>query len=407
MTRARQAFAVLGILGLAAVAGAEAPLRVVLLIDTSGSIARRDAPRRAQAAEELTRALPPGSQVAVFAFDDKPRLVLPMTGSPEAVNLAVAELKSGGHFTALNDAIFDAVRYLSESPSGRRAIVAVTDGVDENSALNPDDGATAAREAAIPVFSLGIGRVQDRSLRRVAKLTGGEYYPPGTSAADVAKALAEAAAPAPATRVAPAAAATGAASATAVVPIEGAASPASAVSDAPSRAIVVGVSLAALAMALLTLGFVLLRRPAPAPGPAPTRPTDLDEDELDVSDDDTIMMRAEALEDPASKTLVLTLKPLLHVTRGSDQGRFFEVGFSSATSIGRAVGNDIVLDDRAISSQHCRIRPGAQGYEIVDLKSTNGTYVNERRISRHRLRAGDVIKMGETLVQFRMDHMKE
>jgi len=215
--------------------------------------------------DELMRALPPGSQVAVFAFDDRPRLVLPMTGSPEAVTQAVSELKSGGSFTALNDAIFDAVRYLSDSPSDRRAILVITDGVDENSALNPDDGATAAREAAIPVFSLGIGRVQDRSLRRVAKLTGGEYYAPGTPLADVAKALAEAAASAPATRVVPAATAAGGAGTTGAGPVEGAAAPAAAFPEGPSRAIVVGVSLAALAMALLTLGFVLVRRPAPAP----------------------------------------------------------------------------------------------------------------------------------------------
>jgi hypothetical protein len=404
MTRALRAFAVLASVGLAVAAGAEAPLRVALLVDTSGSISRRDAPRRAQIAEELVRALPAGSQVAVFAFDDKPRLVLPMTASAEEVTKVVSELTRGGNFTALNDAIFDAVRYLSETPSGRRAILAITDGVDENSALNPDDGATAARETAIPVFSVGIGRVQDRSLRRVAKLTGGEYYAPGTPVPDVAKALAEAAAPAPAPRVVAAPAPAGA---TVAVPVEGAPGPVAAVADGPSRAIVIGVSLAALAMALLTLGFVLLRRPAAASATAPARASNLDEDEIEVADDDTIMMRAEASDDPASKTLVLTLKPLLHVTRGPDQGRFFEVGFSSSTSIGRAQGNDIVLDDRAISSQHCRIRPGAQGYEIVDLKSTNGTYVNERRIARHRLRAGDVIKLGETLVQFRMDHTKD
>jgi len=396
MYRALRAFAVLAAVVLSSAVQAEAPLRIALLIDTSGSIARRDEPERARVADEVVRALPPGSEVTLFAFDDKPRLVLPATTSPDAVAQAVAELHSGGHFTALNDAIYDAVHELSRSAGGRRAILAITDGVDENSALNSDDGASAAREAAVPVFSLGIGRVHDRSLRRVAKLTGGEYFPPATPTADVAKAVADAAQPEPApARVLLAPSATEAAA--------GATPVAAAAVDSPSRILVIGVSLAALLMALLTLGFVLMRRPTPAPAAAPR----IDDDELEVADDDTIVSRIESVEDPASKTLVLTLKPLLHVTRGPNQGRFFEVGFSSSTSIGRAQGNDIVLDDRAVSSQHCRIRPGPTGYELIDLKSTNGSYVNERRVARHRLRAGDVIKLGESLLQFRMDHTKD
>jgi pSer/pThr/pTyr-binding forkhead associated (FHA) protein len=84
------------------------------------------------------------------------------------------------------------------------------------------------------------------------------------------------------------------------------------------------------------------------------------------------------------------------------------VSLQSATSLGRARGNDVVLDDRAVSSQHCRIRPRDQGgYEVLDLQSTNGTYVNERRVARHPIAAGDVLKVGETILQFRLDHLKE
>jgi pSer/pThr/pTyr-binding forkhead associated (FHA) protein len=106
------------------------------------------------------------------------------------------------------------------------------------------------------------------------------------------------------------------------------------------------------------------------------------------------------------QTLVLTLKPLLHVTKGPNVGKFFEVHLDSSTSIGRAQGNDIVLDDLAVSSQHVRIRPLGGVYELIDLKSTNGTFVNERKIARTNLSAGDVVKIGETAMQFRMDHMK-
>jgi len=59
-----------------------------------------------------------------------------------------------------------------------------------------------------------------------------------------------------------------------------------------------------------------------------------------------------------------------------------------------------------VSSQHCRIRPQRGVYELIDMKSTNGTFVNERKVVRTNLSAGDVIKVGETMMQFRMDHMK-
>ena len=122
-------------------------------------------------------------------------------------------------------------------------------------------------------------------------------------------------------------------------------------------------------------------------------------------EDVTLVARMQDLHAEGS-TLVLTLKPLLHVTKGPNFGKFYEVNVDSATSIGRAKGNDVVVDDRAISSQHCRIRPLGGVYELIDLKSTNGTFVNERKVARTNLSPGDTIKLGETAMQFRMDHMK-
>ena len=59
-----------------------------------------------------------------------------------------------------------------------------------------------------------------------------------------------------------------------------------------------------------------------------------------------------------------------------------------------------------MSGEHCRVRPEQGGFVLNDLKSTNGTFVNERKVVRTNLSAGDVIKVGETMMQFRMDHMK-
>src|SRR5205814_10072596 len=102
----------------------------------------------------------------------------PRTSSAERIAPARDGVGVAGRFTALHDAIFDASRYAREAPASRKAIVLVTDGVDDNSALDLEDGLRAAREAQIPVFTVGVGaHPREHLLRRIAKLTGGDYVP--------------------------------------------------------------------------------------------------------------------------------------------------------------------------------------------------------------------------------------
>lgn len=64
-------------------------------------------------------------------------------------------------------------------------------------------------------------------------------------------------------------------------------------------------------------------------------------------------------------------------------------------AIGRKTDNDLMIDDQSISSHHARIIKVQSVYFIEDLKSTNGTSVNEKRIDRHQLRDGDIISIGQ------------
>src|SRR5205814_5879381 len=109
------------------------------------------APARALAVPILG-ARPPGSEVAVLAFADQSRVVVPRTTSADDVRKGIASLKVGGRFTALHDALYDAGRYVRDAPGERKAIVLITDGQDENSALNLEDGLRVATDAQVPVF---------------------------------------------------------------------------------------------------------------------------------------------------------------------------------------------------------------------------------------------------------------
>ena len=64
-------------------------------------------------------------------------------------------------------------------------------------------------------------------------------------------------------------------------------------------------------------------------------------------------------------------------------------------TIGRARRADFVLDAVMVSRLHCRLTASEAGtLEVLDLKSTNGTFVNGRRIHRGALSPGDRLKVG-------------
>ena len=69
--------------------------------------------------------------------------------------------------------------------------------------------------------------------------------------------------------------------------------------------------------------------------------------------------------------------------------------------IGRDPQNDIVLDDRRVSRKHAEVRLRLGRYTLYDLQSTNGTYVNGRRVAEKVLDDGDKISVGGLEVVFR------
>lgn len=69
--------------------------------------------------------------------------------------------------------------------------------------------------------------------------------------------------------------------------------------------------------------------------------------------------------------------------------------------IGRDPQNDIVLDDRRVSRKHAEVRLRLGRYTLYDLQSTNGTYVNGRRVAEKVLDDGDKISIGGLEIVFR------
>lgn len=69
-------------------------------------------------------------------------------------------------------------------------------------------------------------------------------------------------------------------------------------------------------------------------------------------------------------------------------------------SVGRKPDNDIVIDNPAISGHHCKIALQGGTYYVEDLESTNGTYVNEKRIKKAGLHHDDVVGLAKHALVF-------
>lgn len=72
----------------------------------------------------------------------------------------------------------------------------------------------------------------------------------------------------------------------------------------------------------------------------------------------------------------------------------------TSVTVGRKADNDIVIDNPAISGHHCRIALEGGTYYVEDLESTNGTYVNEKRVKKSGLHNSDVVGLAKHALVF-------
>jgi sulfite reductase (NADPH) flavoprotein alpha-component len=78
----------------------------------------------------------------------------------------------------------------------------------------------------------------------------------------------------------------------------------------------------------------------------------------------------------------------------ADQALTFYVPSGATRTVGRAQGADFILDVALVSRLHCRLEAGDETLEVIDLSSTNGTYVNDARVTRATLTTGDRLRVG-------------
>jgi diguanylate cyclase (GGDEF)-like protein len=90
---------------------------------------------------------------------------------------------------------------------------------------------------------------------------------------------------------------------------------------------------------------------------------------------------------------------VIYAPNSNQLGKRFSL-HDGLVQIGRGAENDVILLSDSVSRRHARIDTRAGSYHIVDMHSTNGTYVNDELVDDQLLERGDQIKIGDTIMKF-------
>ena len=150
------------------------PINVLLLLDTSSSVAVNGELVKAAAAEFLESVVSEKDRVALVQFATTSRVVVPLTGDRDRLRQSIDAIWMGGG-TAFRDALVTGLYYLSGA-RGRRAVVVLSDGLDEHSILSQRETLQFAQRAGIAVYTVGLGLQVSSAINR--PLGGGPRYEP-------------------------------------------------------------------------------------------------------------------------------------------------------------------------------------------------------------------------------------
>ena len=407
-----------------------------ILVDTSRSVPPEDFRRAQEVIQEYLAASGPEDKVILYAFGNELRRITPEE---------LSGLQATDSYTMLYDAAYDAAQKLDQETADRKSVVIVSDGVDTRSATILEDTAAYVNQRGIAIYGIGVGKVERKTLERIARLTGGKFFTidaPGLAASlREAQAGQKASQPVAASQAAPPAAAPLTAPEPAVQqsePPRPAAQPAVSAPATPEKpawsfpflwvgGIIGGVIFLSVIGWVIAQAFKKDERTCPScgrvlesyqtvcpscpagsgPRPAPDSTQAMNEGEEDASLIPVeLLEKRPVTEEMLSKTFVLMATPILVIRKGKGIGQTFSLNRMYPISIGRSRVNEIKLEDVSVSSQHCRILPENGHHVLYDMGSTNGTFVNDKRVSKLVLTEGDIIKVGETQLLYKVEQQR-
>ncbi|MFQ5669136.1 MAG: VWA domain-containing protein [Acidobacteriota bacterium] len=170
------------------------PAKIAFLLDVSGSMSLRKKLEQARRAiERFVTTLEPNDQMALLIFADGDVVIVQGFTADRRLFVKVLEEQKAYGKTALRDALAYAPSLLAGNTSGRKALVVITDGIDNASRLTSSEIIRMARQVQVPIYTLGISGLPLRfrrassgpkgsstlfdQMREFSRETGGDLWP--------------------------------------------------------------------------------------------------------------------------------------------------------------------------------------------------------------------------------------
>jgi Ca-activated chloride channel family protein len=136
----------------------DAPVSIGLVIDTSGSMGEKLDVLK-QAAIQFVRAANPADEYFIVEFQNHPKVAVPFTDATDQVLGEIARIQAGGQ-TALFDAVQLAVQEMKKAGNTRKALLIVSDGIDNHSRHSERSTRRLVSEIDFPIYSINVWQPQ-------------------------------------------------------------------------------------------------------------------------------------------------------------------------------------------------------------------------------------------------------
>ena len=421
---------------------ADATTSVLFLVDTSDP--KREPVINAIRGQlkTIVEAAGTGWRLGLATFDSNLRVVAPLGSSADEILAKAQEMKAVGLTTELYRSALEALRLLAEDPAQRKALYIFSDGLAEDFAYHHPDVIAKARAADIPIVSLGYARtvalsVGLQTLRKLSEDSGGRFVEAGMGEfglpdaflkqpyrllererqLDVDLAPAVAAGLSGRQNVEIQLGADGretAMRASIDLPIppppEPAQPAAPAEPPAPVTALAGEPPPTQPTAAPANLAPVPTPRLPPMASNASFPPKGLDS-WLWYGTPAAFLLAvlialivygrlARRREAALLPTSVPANKPYAYlIQQGETPTR--HIIAQTPWRIGRTQNNELVIDDHSVSRQHAEIHRRRDGkFEVIDMESMNGVFINEKKVKQGTLNEGDSIDIGDVSFKF-------
>jgi VWFA-related protein len=164
----------------------DAPLSIGVVFDASGSMGGK-LQRSREAVAQFMKTANPEDEFFLVQFNDRPELTLPFTSDSAQIQNRLTFLQSKGS-TALLDGVYLAMNEMKKARNGRKAILIISDGGDNNSRYTESELKNFVREADVQIYAIGIyepaggrGRTPEELsgpglLSDITESTGGRHF---------------------------------------------------------------------------------------------------------------------------------------------------------------------------------------------------------------------------------------